>query len=392
MNSVLDTKKPQELGQELQSARKQAGYTQEAAAELIGVARTTIVAIEKGDRRIKPGELMKLAKAYQRQVSDFVRARPKITPFDVQFRGPAVSTTADSDAIAPVIEKFQELTRNYIELENKLNKPLPKRYPREYSVGQMKVDQAGEWIASEERNRLGLGSGPIPILRTILEQDVGLRIFFIPMPGKFSAMYIYTEECGGCIAVNAHHPEERRRLSLAHDYFHFLSHRHQADVYAQDSYQKVPKSEQVADAFAFSFTMPKQSVIRKFQETKEAQGKVTPADLCIIANYYGVSVEAMTRRLEDLHLLPTGTWDKIMGGNVKIRELQEQLGIGSIPAYDQILPVRYQVLAISAYDEGLISEGELARFLLVDQHQARIMADAVRANTNDLTSNGLALS
>ena len=62
-----------QLGIELQAARKQAGLTQEQAALIIGVARTTMTAIESGERRIKEGELIKLAGAYGRQLSDFLR-------------------------------------------------------------------------------------------------------------------------------------------------------------------------------------------------------------------------------------------------------------------------------------------------------------------------------
>ena len=50
-----------ELGIELQAARKQAGLTQEQAALIIGVARTTMTAIESGERRIKEGELIKVS-------------------------------------------------------------------------------------------------------------------------------------------------------------------------------------------------------------------------------------------------------------------------------------------------------------------------------------------
>src|SRR6266851_5410926 len=57
--SVLDTIDPRVLGDDLQKARKRRGLTQEDAAKIIETARTTLVAIEKGERRIKPGELIK---------------------------------------------------------------------------------------------------------------------------------------------------------------------------------------------------------------------------------------------------------------------------------------------------------------------------------------------
>ena len=59
--NVLDTIDLRELGQELQRAREKRGMTQQEAAQVINVARTTLTAIEKGDRRIRAGELISLA-------------------------------------------------------------------------------------------------------------------------------------------------------------------------------------------------------------------------------------------------------------------------------------------------------------------------------------------
>ena len=75
-SNILDTIDMKVLGRELQQARVRKGLTQEEAAKVIDVARTTITAIEQGTRRIRSGELIKLAQAYNSQVSDFVRARP----------------------------------------------------------------------------------------------------------------------------------------------------------------------------------------------------------------------------------------------------------------------------------------------------------------------------
>src|SRR5437016_1666901 len=115
--NILDTIDMRELGKELQQARIKRGLTQEDAAKIIDVARTTITAIEKGERRIKASELIKLAEAYGRQVSDFVRPRPKIEPFRFQFRGSAQRFIEDDTNVAQYIDMLEELSRNYLELE-----------------------------------------------------------------------------------------------------------------------------------------------------------------------------------------------------------------------------------------------------------------------------------
>ena len=48
---------PTDLGSRLRIAREAAGITQAAAAKSIDIARTTLVAIEQGRRRLRTSEL-----------------------------------------------------------------------------------------------------------------------------------------------------------------------------------------------------------------------------------------------------------------------------------------------------------------------------------------------
>src|SRR5713101_9859231 len=148
--SVLDTIDPRVLGNDLQKARRKRGLTQEEAAKIIETARTTITAIEKGERRIKPGELIKLAHAYGRQVSDFVRAHPVMDAFPrPQFRGPAVQSEEDAEKIASYVASIEQYCQDYLELEELLKTPLVRRYPPQYSVAGLKTEQAAEGVAIE---------------------------------------------------------------------------------------------------------------------------------------------------------------------------------------------------------------------------------------------------
>ena len=388
--TILDTINAQELGKQLQEARKQRGLTQAEAAEIIEVSRTTITALEKGERRVKANELVELARAYGRQVGDFVHPRPMIDSFQVQFRSSYKRTMEDDQRIVKHIDEFEDLCRDYLELEKITQSPFPHRYPPEYQMDGVPVEQAAESLAQEERNRLGIGDGPVPILRDILEQEVGIRIFYIPMEpsNKFSAMYIYNEQLGGCIAVNSYHPEERRRLSLAHDYAHFLAHRHKSTVLVEGMYQRQPESERFADHFAYHFLMPSGSLTRRFNRIKQIQNRVTPGDLCTLANYYGVAVEALTRRLEDLRLLPTGLWDSLKERGFKVQETQKALALKPIHAYDGVFPKRYAYLAVRAYEEALITEGQFAKFLRVSRLEAREMAEQMVEQSQDLLDDG----
>ena len=127
-------------------------------------------------------------------------------------------------------------------------------------------------------------------------------------PSKFSAIYVYDDQLGGCIAINSLHSEERRRWSLAHVYGHFLVYRYKPIVLIEDYHQRLPEREHFADHFALDFLMSTSGLVRRFIDILRTKKKITPADLCTLAHFYDVSVAALSRRLEDRKLLPNGTW------------------------------------------------------------------------------------
>ena len=385
--NILENIDMRQLGKLLQQARKQSGITQADAAKLIDVSRTTMTAIEKGERRLKPAELIKLARAYGKSVSDFVRQRPIIEPFNVQFRAMYRRNEEEEKQIKPSILQLEKLCQNYLELEQIMKSPLPRNYPPEYTVKGMPIEATAEAIANQERQRLGLGDSPIGMLRDILEISVGLRIFYIPMPGKYSEIYSYNSELGGCIGVNIYHPEERRHWSLAHGYLHFLAHRRKAVFDFDNQYKRIPESEQLAEAFPKYFLMPTSSLLRQFNKRCQANqgGKFPPTDLFTLAHYYGVSVMAMTLRLEEMKLLPSGTWHKLKDRGLKVRETQKDLNLAELPQRSDINPIHYQHLAISALDQSLITEGQFTKFLNVNRLEARRIAQLLREYSSEIS-------
>ncbi|MFM7448785.1 MAG: ImmA/IrrE family metallo-endopeptidase [Leptolyngbyaceae cyanobacterium] len=382
--NILDNIDLRKLGERLQQARKKSGMTQADAAKVIDAARTTIVAIEKGERRLKPNELIKLARAYGQAVSDFVRSSPTAEPFEVQFRAAYQRNEQEEAQITPVIQRFEELCRNYLELEKIMDAPIPRNYPQEYDVTNMPIEAAAESIAIAERQRLGLGDGPIPMLRDILEQSVGIRVFYLNMPAKYSEIYSYDDQLGGCMAINLGHYEERRRWSMAHGYLHFLAHRRKPVVDFEGQYKRIPESERLAETFPKYFLMPTSGLLSRFNDMYRTHGKFTPTNLFTLAHYYGVSIEALVYRLEDMELLPSGTWDRLRDRGLKVRKVQQELGLEEIDQRADILPIHYQHLAIEALEQGLITEGRFAAFLGVDRLEARRIAEALREHSSGM--------
>ena len=118
--------------------------------------------------------------------------------------------------------------------------------------------------------------------------------------------------------------------------------------------------------------MPAVGLRRRFNDLARAtDGRITAADICRVAHHYFVSVEAMMLRLEELRLLPGGAWDRLKDRGFEVREAQAQLGLTPRSPDDGLLPLRYRLLAVRAYEEGNLTEGELARLLRVDRVSAR---------------------
>jgi len=369
---ILRTLDPRELGRRLQEARKARGQTQQDAAVHLGVARTTITAIEKGERRIQPAELAHLAIFYGRSVGEFLRQSPPMAQFTVQLRAVLAPGMEVEDEIASGMAEFERLCLDYLELERICGAPLVWNYPEQYRTEGVAPEAAGEDVASAERNRLGLGDGPLLNLREVMESDVGLRVFNTDLPSRIAEMFAYTKELGGCLAINRKHPEERRRMSMAHGYAHFLVNRYRPEVAFLGRYQRLPEQERFADSFARSFLMPDAGLRRRFNELKRSrQGRFTPSDLCTLAHFYFVSVDALTLRLEELRLLPGGSWDRLQQAGFKVQEAKAILQLRQYQESNQLLPLRYRYLAAEAFERAEITEGQLARFLRVDRLEAR---------------------
>jgi Zn-dependent peptidase ImmA (M78 family)/DNA-binding XRE family transcriptional regulator len=380
---ILDAIDPKALGARLQEARKARGLTQQAVADHMQMARTTLVAVEKGERRLTSTELIRLADLYGRPVSEFVNRQTVTEAFVPQFRAAWRTDFEEDSALEKVALELQRLAEDYVELERLCDTSKPRNYPPEYSTSGASAEQAAEEIATAERNRLGIGDGPLSSLRERLETDVGLRIFYFEMPPGVSGLFVYNEQLGGCIGININHPRDRRHWSLSHEYGHFLTSRYQPEVTFLFQKRRNSFKERLADGFAKYFLMPASGLNRRFTEMHRAsEGGITLAHICTLADLYRVSVQAMILRLEELRRLPSGTWDQLEMKGVEVRRAQELLGINAnLPVKDR-LPRRYQRLAVMAYENEKLSEGQLAKILRTDRVTARSIVEDVTQHFN----------
>src|SRR5437588_6085590 len=84
--SLLESSDAARLGERLRIARANADLKQDEAAKEIGVARTTLVAIEQGQRRPRPDELRKLATLYRTSINELLRTEAVHVDLVARFR------------------------------------------------------------------------------------------------------------------------------------------------------------------------------------------------------------------------------------------------------------------------------------------------------------------
>jgi Zn-dependent peptidase ImmA (M78 family) len=202
------------------------------------------------------------------------------------------------------------------------------------------------------------------------------------MPAKVAGLFAYNDDLGACIGINADHPPERRLWSLAHEFGHFLMHRFRLELTLLGSHRSA--RERVTDSFTEHFLMPASGLSRRFTEMQRnsAEG-ATLADVVGLAHLYGVSFQAMVRRLEALKRIPSGTWHRLSAEGFRIGEAQRLMGIESAAAPGQMFPQRYVSLAAESFRRELISEGQLARYLRTDRVSARSVVEGLAGNIHE---------
>ncbi len=370
---TTETASPRTIGQRLADARKARGITQEVAAEHIGVSRPTFIALEKGERAAKPGEIIKLAALYGQPVNHFVRTLEPLTDFQPHFRAAMEKVKpADVEQLKIAIGEFKAFVENYLDLEQRMKAPMRLNYPQPVELNpRVNVSELAEDVANRERQRLGLGDQPIPNIRSLLELDVGARIFFTRLPRMFAGMYIFVDGLGGCMLINSVHPADKQRASIAHEYAHLIVDRYTAGIDYLTIYGRKPANERFAESFAMSFLMPASSVRFRFNEIVNTTGNFQVGDLVKLKHQFSVSLEAMALRLESLGLLKQGTWELQKEKGLPVREAEKHLGLTTDSRPEPAYPDRYKFLAVHAYERGELSEKELASYLRCDIWEAR---------------------
>ena len=378
-----------DVGRRLRIARESARFTQAEAAAAIKVARTTLVAVERGQRRARIEELQKLATLYGTSANAILRDEAVHVDLVRRFR--KLTGSADQ-AVNEAVRLLDSLVRAETELKNVLGVKWVRRYPPERGIQPGDIDEQAERNAQELRDWLGLKTGPVTDIVSILDQQLGINVYIRKIDAEISGLFAYEENIGAFILLNAAHPFTRIQHSGAHELGHFYSTRRNVEVLARGENFR-SREEKYAERFARSFLTPAREVAERFARITAGQSHFTRRHVILLAYESNVSREAMVRRLEELSLVKKGTWDWFQSkGGITDEQVKEVLGQSPpvhapVSASGGVVPPRLSLLVREAWKRGLYSEGQLARLLSLTRYEIREVLDGVeleQSEANDL--------
>jgi transcriptional regulator with XRE-family HTH domain len=406
-----------QLGPRLRDAREKRGLSQQAVADALGLPRTAVTNIEAGSRSLSTTELMKLADLYDRSAASFLEDETAMVDDAYVILLRAMEPTSNGPMFSKAIDHVLDLCRAGAALRallgQSIDEPLPDYAIRVTSAGD--AIRQGDFVAQEERRRLGLGDAPIGNIASLISGQ-GIWAASCVLPDDMSGLFLHDRRAGLAIIVNAsdRHAAVRRRFSYGHEFGHALFDR--AESYRLTRHSNAGEMvEKRANAFAASFLMPKGGIedqlrqLDKGKPSRQAQivydvagdapsesevrpragsQTITWQDVGSIARHFGVSYETVVWRLKNLNYLGPTETDALLAQKGNRLRLEDILKLRTDdivrPPDTRDRELRDQVvrLAIEAFRREEISQGrlrELAGKLNIRASDLIELAESARA-------------
>ncbi|MCC6554056.1 MAG: ImmA/IrrE family metallo-endopeptidase [Polyangiaceae bacterium] len=231
----------------LRTARERAHLSQQTMAGLIGIDASSIERLERGEQAASPELLDRYAQLFGLHLEQLMDGEAAHAPAMLLFRylhqrGPDAEALAEIGAY-PVLGEFLRSVRDVAELRMLLGEAAGpdaalevlaglRARPLAELEGRELFREAG-WLAKAVRHKLNLGVAPIPSMIELLEQRLGVELFWVS-PDQLDA-----DIDAACtllpipaVMVNLVGGEGRwwrTRMTLAHELCHLLFDRSRLD-------------------------------------------------------------------------------------------------------------------------------------------------------------------
>lgn len=361
------------IGERLKRAREALSLTQENVSQSLEIGRPRYSDIENGKRTVSLKELERFCELFERPLEYFLKENLQVeNGFKVLFR----KTEGDKE-VAKVITEFENLCERMSELEEIMEIEIKPSIPKDYEYEKSRVSFWGKHYADQERSRLNLGQAPVTNLDQILEEKCSLKIFHLPIPDErgIFGMFTFDEKMGGCILINANPNSGNQLFSLAHEYGHFIFHKEKLGIISFEK-EKDILDERLANSFASDFLVPENAVKDICNIRIKNRREITEEDVIYLADYFGVSFQAMIYRLNNLKLLSNPKKEDF--SRTYVTGVRKAIGISEPERGNYKFPSLYRYLCTKAYQQGKITTSKFADYLELPLYQAMALGKKIK--------------
>lgn len=287
-----------QIARRIKALRERGNVTQAVLSAKLGFKdRQTLAAIEAGERRVSPDELIRTAEVFGVEVETFLDPYRLIGEGAFSFRAKEVS--------APALADFEEQAGRWIATYRQLGVQAgqpPRRMGHKLELNRWSSFEDAEASAQMLWQEWQLGDIPAARLEEAIETRLGVLVLYVDAPEGISGA---ASQLPGlqAILVNRRESAGRRSFDLAHELFHLLTWDAMPPRHVEPLEVKAAKGnrvEQMAENFAAALLMPSPVISARWEGRG---GEDLPAWAGRTAAEMQVSVPALMWRLVNLALI-----------------------------------------------------------------------------------------
>jgi transcriptional regulator with XRE-family HTH domain/Zn-dependent peptidase ImmA (M78 family) len=277
------------ISQQLRQLRLARGLSLEGLAQQMGgvVTKQALSKYEQGKANPTPVILTKLAAALGVKTADLVR-QPSFSVEFIAYRKRAAMGKREQEQVqSRVAEAMQQRVR--------LQQIIGQRGDQHIPIQGLHVETLddAERAAEQLRQQWNVGVDPIANLTAVLE-DHAIHVVELEADETFDGIAAVARDgerrvLAATVVTRRGVPGERQRLSLAHEVGHLVL----------DPVETLD-GEQAAFRFGAALLAPAQIVQ---QRVGTRRGFIQLAELILLKQFFGVSIQALLRRLRDLGII-----------------------------------------------------------------------------------------
>ncbi len=331
------------LGIRIRQARKVAGLSLRALADLLPLSHAAIKKYEDGEVYPSSDILLKLAKALNVRIDFFFRP-VKVSLENIKFRKRKNLSSKAEEAIK--FDVINQIERR-LELENLYPiSPLPPfGFPQSFPQKINSLEEI-ESIADKLRDYWGLGTAPIHDLINAVESH-GVRVFIVRSDEvHFDGLSTVIND-QPIIVIGSRWPGDRQRFNLAHELGHY--------VFLNRLLFSIDE-EEACNRFAGAFLFPKAAIFQALGKERKA---IEWQELLLLKKQFQLSLGSICHRLKDLGIIQDSYYKSLVIRFRKMGWHRKEPGT-EIPAEKA---VTFNQLLFHALGEGYIGEQKAAELL-----------------------------